>query len=79
MQSREKWHDWAKSLRRFKLDGLASWLLEASSPLHLIGAQVLYISLPLIGGKRFESIAQMMEDENEIQAFAHFLGGEVDQ
>lgn len=79
MQSHKKWHIWAESLRRFKLDGLASWLLEAGSPLHLIGAQALYIGLPFIGGKQFESIAQMLEDEHETRAFAQFLREEVKQ
>lgn len=78
MQSREKWHNWAESLRRYKLDGLASWLLEAGSPLNLLGAQALYISQPFVGGKhQIESIAQMLEDENETQAFVHFLRNEV--
>ncbi len=79
MQSREKWHNWAETLRRFKLDGLASWLLEAGSPLNILGAQALYISQPFVGGKQIGSIAQMLEDENETQAFVYFLRGEVKQ
>jgi len=77
MQSRTNWSQWAESLRRFKLDGLASWLLEAGSPLTLLGAQMLYISQPFIGGKQIESIAHMLEEEEETQAFAHYLRGEV--
>ena len=76
MQSRADWSQWAESLRRFKLDGLASWLLEAGSPLTLLGAQTLYISQPFIGGKKIESIAHMLEEEEETQAFAHYLRGE---
>ena len=78
MQSREKWHNWAVFLRRYKLDGLASWLLEAGSPLNLIGAQALYIGQPFVGAKnQTESIAQMLEDEDETQAFINFLRSEV--
>lgn len=76
MQSRTNWSQWAESLRRFKLDGLASWLLEAGSPLTLLGAQALYISQPFVGGKQIESIAHMLEEEEETQAFAHYLRGE---
>jgi len=76
MQSRADWSQWAESLRRFKLDGLASWLLEAGSPLTLLGAQTLYISQPFIGGNKIESIAHMLEEEEETQAFAHYLRGE---
>jgi hypothetical protein len=79
MQSRDKWHNWSETLHRFKLDGLASWLLEAGSPLNLIGAQALYFSQPFIGGKQIESIAQMLEDNDEIQAFVYFLREKVDQ
>lgn len=77
MQSRTNWSQWAESLRRFKLDGLASWLLEAGSPLTLLGAQMLYIGQPFLGGKQIESIAHMLEEEEETQAFAHYLRGEV--
>ena len=76
MQSRADWSQWAESLRRFKLDGLASWLLEAGSPLTLLGAQALYISQPFVGGKQVESIAHMLEEKEETQAFAYYLRGE---
>jgi hypothetical protein len=79
MQPREKWHNWAETLRRLKLDGLVSWLLEAGSPLNVLGAQALYVSQPFVGGKQIGSIAQMLEDENETQAFVYFLRGEVKQ
>jgi len=76
MQSRTDWSQWAESLRRFKLDGLASWLLEAGSPLTLLTAQVLYIGQPFAGGKKLEAVAHMLEHEEETQAFAHYLRGE---
>lgn len=79
MQSHEKWHNWAETLRRYKLDGFASWLLEAGSPLNVLGAQALYATKPFVGGKHFEAIAQMLEDEDQTQAFTQFLRGEVDQ
>jgi len=79
MQSRDKWHNWSETLRRFKLDRLASWLLEAGSPLKLLGAQALYFSQPFVGGDQFESVAQMLEDEDEAQAFVYFLREKVNQ
>jgi len=77
MQSRADWSHWAESLRRFKLDGLVSWLLEAGSPFALLGAQALYISQPFVGGTQINSIAHMLEEEKETQAFAQYLRGEV--
>jgi len=77
MQSHEKWHNWAETLRRYKLDGLASWLLEAGSPLNVLGAQALYATQPFVGGEQLEAIAQMLEDEEETKAFTQFLREEV--
>ena len=78
MQSRADWSHWAESLRRFKLDGLASWLLEAGGPLTILGAQAIYLSQPFLGGKQassWNSLAHMLETEEEVQAFAHYLQG----
>ncbi|NJC97506.1 MAG: hypothetical protein FIB03_14410 [Anaerolineae bacterium] len=76
MQPRADWLKWAESLRRFKLDGIASWLLEAGSPLTLLGAQALYIGQPFVGGDKITSIAHMLEEQEETQAFIHYLRGE---
>jgi hypothetical protein len=79
MQSRADWSHWAEALRRLKLDGFASWLLDAGAPLTLLGAQALYIGQPFLGGKRassWNSFAQMLEQEEEVQAFARYLRGE---
>ena len=76
MQSRAEWSHWAESLRRFKLDGLASWVLEAGAPLTLLGAQALYISQPFVGGRHWNAFARMLEEEDEVQAFARYLRGE---
>ena len=73
MQSRADWSHWAESLRRLKLDALASWLLEAGAPLTVLGAQALYLSQPFIGGKQWNSFAQMLEEDEEVQAFVRYL------
>lgn len=77
MQPRPEWSHWAETLRRFKLDGLASWLLEAGAPLTVLGAQALYLSQPFFGGKEWSSFAQMLEQDEEVQAFAHYLRREA--
>jgi hypothetical protein len=76
MQSRADWSHWAESLRRFKLDGLASWLLEAGAPLTLLGAQALVVSQPFVAGDGINSLAHMLEEESETQAFVRYLRGE---
>ena len=79
MQPRPEWSHWAETLRRFKLDGLASWLFEAGAPLTVLGAQALYISQPFWGEKRtsaWGSFVHMLEEDEEVQAFARYLRGE---
>ena len=76
MQSRAEWSKWAESLRRLKLDGLAAWFLEAAGPLIVLGAQAVYMTQPFLGGKQLDSLATMLEEDEESQAFARFLRGE---
>ena len=78
MQPRSEWTKWAESLRRLKLDGLAVWLLEAGGPLTVLGAQAVYLSQPFIGGGKLDSLAHMLEEETQSQAFARYLRGELD-
>ncbi len=77
MQPRSEWSTWAESLRRFKLDGVAAWLLEAGGPLTVLGAQAIYLSQPFMGGKKLDSLAHMLEEDEETQAFARYLRGEI--
>jgi len=77
MQSRSEWSKWAESLRRRKLDVVAAWMLEAGGPLTVLGAQAVYLGQPFIGGKKLESLAHMLEEEEETQAFARYLRGEI--
>lgn len=73
MQVRSDWSAWAESLRRLKLDGIAAWVLEAGGPLTVLGAQALYMSQPFLGGEKLGSLAQMLEEDEEVQAFARYL------
>jgi len=76
MQPRSEWSKWAESLRRLKLDGFAAWLLEAGGPLTILGAQAVYLGQPFLGGKKLDSLAHMLEEDEETQAFARYLRGE---
>ncbi len=77
MQSRSEWSKWAESLRRLKLDVLAAWLLEAGGPLTVLGAQAVYLGQPFLGGKKLDSLAHMLEEDEETRAFARYLRGET--
>jgi hypothetical protein len=70
--SREYWSNWADMLRHYKLDGLASWLLDAGRPLALLSAQALYAGRPFLG-ETAQALAQTLESDDEASAFASFL------
>jgi len=69
---RAHWLEWAESLRRHQLDGLASWLLDAGRPLVLLSAQVLYMGRPFFG-EGADALARTLESDDEARAFASFL------
>jgi hypothetical protein len=68
-----EWIRWAESLRRWELQGLAAWLIDAAGPIRIVGAQVLYFSQPFLGGRPLLPLAEMLEDDNQAAAFAAFL------
>jgi len=74
--SREFWHHWAESLRRYRLHDLVASILEAGSPLALLGAQAIYFSGGFIRSDQLTALAYMLEEENETRAFASFLARE---
>jgi hypothetical protein len=76
---RANWPEWTETLRRLGLDGFAVWLLEASGPLNVIGAQLLYIGQPFVGSQvndQLLALANLLEEKGEAQAFAALLKGQ---
>jgi hypothetical protein len=73
---RPHWSDWANQLHRLKLDAIAAWLLEAGAPVTLLGAQALFVARPFLGTQS-EARAHLLEEENEVRAFAAFLREEA--
>lgn len=71
--SREFWHRWAESLRRYQLHDLVASFLEAGSPLALLGAQAIYFSGGFFNNTQLTALAEMLEDETETHDFASFL------
>jgi hypothetical protein len=71
--SREFWVRWAESLRRYQLQDVVASVLEGTSPLALLGAQVIYFSGGFVKNDQLTALATMLEDEKEAQAFASFI------
>jgi hypothetical protein len=70
---REYWPRWAESLRRYQLHEIAASFLEAGSPFALLGAQALYFGRVFMENEQLTALAEMLEEDNEAQAFASFL------
>jgi hypothetical protein len=69
---RPHWSDWANQLHRLKLDAIAAWLLEAGAPVTLLGAQALFVARPFLGPQS-EAIAHLLEEDDDVRAFAAYL------
>ena len=74
--SREYWPRWAETLRRYHLHELTASLLEAASPLALLGAQAIYFSSGFLKSDQLTALAETLVEETEARAFASFLAGE---
>jgi hypothetical protein len=74
---RDYWPEWAHFLKNRGLENMTAWLLEAGSPLALIGAQLIYVGQPLINPivplEHTKALAQMLEDKEESLAFLAYL------
>ena len=71
-KSRQRWQHWGKTLRKHQFQDLVAWLLEATSPLALISAQLLYIGGPLLGSNAGH-LARLLESEEDRRAFVNIL------
>ena len=71
------WRIWANSLHRWGMEDLAASILEAVGPLGVLGAQVVYLSQPILHGilpaNHLQAMANLFEDHNQRQAFIAIL------
>jgi hypothetical protein len=77
MNNEELWKDWAGSLRRWGLQDLTASFLDVVGPLSLLGAQVVYISQPLLCGifpaRTIQALADLLEDNAQVHLFTAYL------
>jgi hypothetical protein len=74
---RAYWPAWAERLQHWKLTAFAAWLLEAGGPFTLLSSQALYFARPFLGGEQIEVLANMLEEDDEVLAFASYLRKEA--
>ncbi len=79
MNSNQKiWQTWVDVLHRWGLDTLVTSFLEATGPLHILGAQLVYLGQPLFAhmlpNEHLKALADTLEDPEHMQAFTTLLG-----
>jgi hypothetical protein len=71
------WRVWADALHRWGLQNLVASFLEATGPLTLIGAQVLYIGQPILRGilpaGHFSALTSLLENDGQRDEFVIYL------
>lgn len=75
--TRSSWSNWAQFLRRYRMQALTAWALEALGPLMILGVELFHAGSPLLrpafSGSKVESITRLLEDPAETRAFASYL------
>jgi hypothetical protein len=70
-------HEWLQKIHQMGLQQVAVTLLEASGPLNLAAAQLVYIGQPLLRGlfaeDQLTALAQMLEEPAETAVFVDNL------
>ena len=73
-ENREKW---IQTLYKLRLENFAAAFLEALGPLSLLGAQLVYLSQPLlspfISQEHSQDFARILEDPSETKIFIKAL------
>ena len=76
-EDRQVWRVWARTLQAWGLKSFAAWLLEATRPLHVVGAQLVYVGQPLLGvffsHDHVRSLAEILEQPEETKALVLYL------
>jgi hypothetical protein len=76
------WQIWAERLKGWGMSEFAASVLEATGPINLVGAQLVYISQPVLDGifpaGHLNALASLLEEPEQTEAFVKSLR-EVDE
>ena len=71
------WQIWANFLQRWGIECWVAALLEAAGPITILGAQMVYISQPLLNHTvpedHLDALVRLLEDTKQARDFAEFL------
>ncbi len=76
-RTRLAWPAWSVFLHKYGLENFAAFLLEASGPMSIVGAQLLHFTGPFLhpalSMDQQDALADLLEDRQEATAFAAYL------
>jgi hypothetical protein len=71
------WLRWVSFLQQWNVNDLAQVVLEASQPLSVVGAQLLYLGQPFLNivfpDTHTRALANMLEEPEKTQAFIRLM------
>ena len=77
MKIQENREKWIQALYNLRLQNFALAFLEASGPINLLGAQLVYLSQPIlspfISREHSQDFARILEDPSETEIFIRAL------
>ena len=77
MKIQENREKWIQVLYKLRLQNLAAAFLEALGPVNLIGAQLVYLSQPIlspfISQEKSQDFARILEDPSQTKEFVNAL------
>lgn len=74
---KENWATWIEKLYEWKLHRITAALLEGLGPLHMVGAQLLYLTQPILSvfipSQSAADLADLLEDPGSTHRFIKAL------
>ena len=71
------WQNWAKKLQQLGLQDFTAAFFETTGPLNLLGAQLIYISQPILNtfirNDRLTALAALLEEPENTKTFLEIL------
>lgn len=78
-QDEQIWKIWIRHLKQWGMQEFAASVLEAAGPINLVGAQLVYVSQPLLDGifpaDHLRAFAGLLEEPEQTEAFVKTLRG----
>ena len=77
MKNQENREKWIQALYKLRLQNFAAAFLEAMGPVNLLGAQLVYLSQPIlspfVSQEQSQDFARILEDPSETEIFVKAL------